>query len=304
MSNSTPPKPAPAPPFAHKVQNIAAQSVLRGALLLPYETRVRLVGWLVQTVLAPLSGWNKRVRANLDLVAPDMPEAEKNRIAARVANNVGRTLIEIYSGDAFLDRVRDAPQSGPGIEAINEAKKQGRPIVLLTAHIGNYDAVRGAFAQAGHEMAALYKPMRNTGFNDHYVEAVEQIASPVYPTTSRGIASLISHLKKGGTIGIVGDIGSTKAPLLTFFGQPAHTPVSAAEWALKYDALLVPIYGLRQSDGLTFQIIADAPIPHGDPEEMMQAYNDSVEAITRAHMDQWFWIHKRWKRPRRVAAKP
>lgn len=304
MSNPTPSKPASAPPFAHKVQNIAAQSVLRGALFLPYETRVRVIGWLAQTVLAPLSGWNKRVYANLDLVVSDMPMAEKRRIAARVANNVGRTLIEIYSGGAFLDRIRNAPQSGPGIQAIQDAKAKDRPIVLLTAHIGNYDAVRGSFALAGHKMAALYKPMRNTGFNNHYVEAIEQIASPVYPTTSRGIASLISHLKKGGTIGIVGDIGSTNAPLLSFFGQPAHTPVSAAEWAVKYDALLVPIYGLRQPDGLTFKIIADAPIPHGDPEEMMQAYNDSVEAITRAHMDQWFWIHKRWKRPRRAAIKP
>lgn len=301
MTNSTPPKPVPAPPFAHKMQNIAAQSVLRGALLLPYETRVRLVGWLVQTVLAPLSGWNKRVHANLDLVAPGMTETEKHRIAARVANNVGRTLIEIYSGDAFLSRVKNAPESGPGVAALKRAQDESRPIVLLTAHIGNYDAVRGSLAQAGHNIAALYKPMRNVGFNDHYVKAIEHIASPVFPTTGRGIAALISHLKGGGTIGIVGDVGATGAPLLKFFDKPAHTPVSAAEWAVKYNALLVPIYGLRQPDGLTFKIFVDEPIPSGDPEEMMQAYNDSVEAITRENMDQWFWIHKRWKRARNAS---
>jgi KDO2-lipid IV(A) lauroyltransferase len=296
MTKPSSTKPAPSSPFAHRVQNIAAQSVLRGALLLPYATRVRFVGWLVQTVVAPLAGWNKRVRDNLHLVLPETPDAETRRIAARVANNVGRTLIEIYSGDDFLARVKDAPQSGPGLSAIHDAQKQGRPIVLLTAHIGNYDAVRGSFAMAGQTMAALYKPMRNTIFNDHYVKAVKQIASPAFPTTARGLASLISHLKKGGTIGIVGDIGSTGAPLLEFFGHPAHTPVSAAEWAIKYDALMVPIYGLRQPDGLTFNIFADTPNPNGDPNKMMQAYNDSVEAVTRDHMDQWFWIHKRWKR--------
>ena len=289
-------KTAAKPTFAHYAQNIAAQCVLRGALLLPYPTRVRLVGWLFERVIAPLSGWNRRVRDNLDLVAPDTSDAEKTRIAARVANNVGRTLIEIYSGDAFLERVQNAPRTGPGMSAIEQAQREGRPIVLLTAHIGNYDAVRGSFAKAGHTMAALYKPMRNAVFNDHYVKAVEYIASPVFPTTGRGIAGLIQHLKGGGTIGIVGDIGATGAPQLTFFGQPAHTPVSAAEWALKYDALLVPIYGLREPDGLTFRIFADTPIAHSSPEEMMQVYNNSVEAITREHMDQWFWIHKRWKR--------
>ncbi len=296
MTDPKPAKPKPTAPFAHRVQNIVAQTVLRGAMLLPYEARIRSVGWLVEHILAPLSGWNRRVRDNLALVAPETPDAERTRIAKRVANNVGRTLIEIYSGDDFLARVKDAPRTGPGIQAIEDAQQQGRAIVLLTAHIGNYDAVRGAFAMAGHNMAALYKPMRNSIFNDHYVKAVEHIASPVFPTTGRGIAGLIGHLKGGGTVGIVGDIGATGAPLLKFFGHPAHTPVSAADWALKYDALLVPIYGLRQDDGLSFRIFADAPIEPSDPETMMQTYNDSVEAITRAHMDQWFWIHKRWKR--------
>ena len=29
---------------------------------------------------------------------------------------------------------------------------------------------------------------------------------------------------------------------------------------------------------------------------MTQALNDSLEHLVRKHLDQWFWIHKRWKR--------
>jgi len=54
---------------------------------------------------------------------------------------------------------------------------------------------------AGQTMAALYKPTRNTIFKDHYVKAVKHIASPVFPTTTRGLASLISHLKKVAQLG-------------------------------------------------------------------------------------------------------
>jgi Kdo2-lipid IVA lauroyltransferase/acyltransferase len=37
---------------------------------------------------------------------------------------------------------------------------------------------------------------------------------------------------------------------------------------------------------------------------MMQAVNDNLESVVRAHMDQWFWIHRRWKpgRTKRVTA--
>jgi len=45
-----------------------------------------------------------------------------------------------------------------------------------------------------------------------------------------------------------------------------------------YDALTEPIYGLRQPDGLTFNVFADTPIPNGDSKKMMQANNGSVEA--------------------------
>ena len=39
----------------------------------------------------------------------------------------------------------------------------------------------------------------------------------------------------------------------------------------------------------------EEPIPHGDPVGMTQAYNDVVERLARQHLDQWFWIHRRWK---------
>ncbi|MDD9978759.1 MAG: lysophospholipid acyltransferase family protein [Boseongicola sp.] len=278
-----------------RIQDLFARSLLGTALLIPYETRVRLVGWIMSTIVAPLAGWRRRIRENLELVVPDLPQSEKDAIVRNVPNNVGRTLIEIYSGEEFLDRVSGAPLEGPGLAAFERAKTGEKPVVFLTAHIGNYDVVRGMLARSGVSLAALYKPMTNPAFNEHYVKAISKISVPVFPTDSRGVPALVKHLKLGGAIGIVADVSGRKAPILSFFGQEAHTATSAAEWAIKYDADVIPLYGLRQDDGLSFKIHIDEPIPHGDPETMMQAYNDSVERITRSHMDQWFWVHRRWK---------
>ncbi len=278
-----------------KVQNAAARTFLSCAMLVPYAYRIRLAGWVVSRCVAPFTGWPERIRRNLALVAPELLPDQVEKIVRKVPNNVGRTLIEIYSGQEFLNRIKDAKHTGPGVSALKEAQEIGKPLVLLTAHIGNYDAVRGSMAQQGHPMAALYKPMKNAAFNAHYVKAISTIAEPVYPTDGRGVTSLMRHLKDGGTIGIVGDIALRSAPVLTFFGAPALTPVSAAEWALKYGATVIPVFGIRQTDGLSFEIYVDAPIPHSTPETMMQGYNDSVEAIVRQNIDQWFWIHRRWK---------
>jgi len=281
--------------FTDKVQNAFSRTILGGALLLPYPLRVRFVGWVFASVIAPLAGYNKRVFANLAYVSPEMPDDEQKRIARSVANNVGRTLIEIYSGEEFVARAIKSEVAGPGVEALEAARAAGRPIVLVTAHLGNYDAVRSKFSRDGYPMAALYRPMKNALFHQHYLKAISTIAEPVFPTEGRGIASLIRHLKEGGTIGIVADVGSRKAPLLSFFDKPAQTPLSAAEWAVKYDALMVPVFGIRQADGLTFKLHVAEPIPNSDPPEMMQRFNDVVEGVVRENPGQWFWIHRRWK---------
>lgn len=277
------------------VQNILARTVLGAALLLPYRVRVPLVGWIVARLVAPVAGWTTRIADNLAYAMPDLSEAERRRIIRRVSDNFGRTLIEIYSGEGFVARARASSVEGPGLAPLAQARKDGRPIVLVTAHFGNYDAVRGKLSREGFPMGALYRPMENAAFNAHYVKAISTIAAPVFPTDGRGITSLIKHLKAGGVIGIVADVASRKAPLLTFFGKPAHTPLSAAEWALRYDALLVPVFGIRQDDGLTFRLRVEAPIEHSTPDAMMQDYNDVVERVAREHPDQWFWIHRRWK---------
>lgn len=276
------------------IQNAFARCVIAVALALPYKARVCLVGWVMSALVAPMAGWRTRIRANLRLAAPELPKHEVERIVRGVCNNVGRALIEIYSGDEFLAHVESSPFVGPGANAFNAYRASHRPMVLLTAHIGNYDAVRGTLARQGLAMGALYKPMSNKAFNRHYISAISAIGKPVFPLGGRGVTGLVRHLKDGGTIGIVGDVKGFAGPVLTFFGQPAHTPVSAAEWAVTYDAPLIPIFGLRNPDGFTFRLHVADPIPHGSPEDMMQAYNDAVEAVVRDNMDQWFWIHRRW----------
>lgn len=282
--------------FAQRAENAATRALLGGALLLPYTLRVRLVGRLTTTIVAPLAGWRSRIRNNLALAMPEMSASQVEEIVRRVPDNVGRTLIEIYSGDDFLQRAKTSPIEGPGLEALEAARVAGRPMVLVTAHFGNYDAVRGTLFRAGYPMGALYKPMKNPAFNKHYLKAISVIGNPLFATDSTGIGALIKHLKSGGIVGIVADVSSRKAPLLSFFGKPAHTPLSAAEWAVKFNAVMIPIFGLRQDDGLTFRLHVAEEIPHGPAEEMMQLYNDVVEDMARAHPEQWFWIHRRWKR--------
>jgi len=76
------------------------------------------------------------------------------------------------------------------------------------------------------------------------------------------------------------------------------TSLATAEMALKYDAVLIPTFAIRQDNGLDFVIRLEPPVPHSDPVTMTQAVNAQLESLVRQHMGQWFWIHRRWKNVR------
>ena len=285
----------PAPSLRDRLENAVILGLIRGLLLLPYRWRVPLCGWVMAHLVAPVAGYRRRIRANLALILPDLPAAEVERITRAVPDNVGRTLIEIYSGAEFSARMAAAPIQGAGLAALEQARATGRPVVLVTGHFGNYDASRAALRARGFEVGGLYRPMTNRYFNAHYVAAMSAIGTPVFARGRQGMAGMIRFLREGGMLGIVQDQHMNSGVPLTFFGHPALTALSAAELALKYDALLIPTYATRRPTGLDFDILVDAPIPHGDALTMTQALNDHLEAHVRQHLDQWFWIHKRWK---------
>ena len=251
--------------------------------------------WLTRALIAPLAGYRRRARNNLAMIMPDLPEADRNRIADEACDNAGRTLIENYSSRQLMARMAGKPIVGDGLAVLEAARAAGRPAILVSGHFGNYEAARAALVARGYKIGGLYRPMANAFFNEHYVKTMEAFGGPVFPQGRAGTAGFVRHLKEGGQLVLLFDQDVTGAPLLPFLGHPARTALSAAELALRLKADLIPFFATRQPDGLGFRVELDAPVPHSDPKTMMRQVTRALEARVTAHPGQWFWIHRRWK---------
>ncbi|MDQ2066601.1 lysophospholipid acyltransferase family protein [Xinfangfangia sp. CPCC 101601] len=277
------------------LQDRFLRGLIWALMRLPYRWRVPLCGAAVTHLVAPVAGYRKRIRENLAYVLPELAPVEVERIVRAVPDNVGRTIIEIYSGAEFAAHAMRHPLTGGGVAALEAAHQAGQPVILVTGHFGNYDASRAALVGRGYRVGSLYMPMTNPYFNAHYEAAIAAIGKPMFPRGKAGLGAMVRHLRSGGMVGMVVDQNMNHGAPLKFFGKTALTALSAAELALKYNALLVPTYGIRSEDGLSFTIVVEPPVPQGTPEAMTQALNDSLEVLARQHLDQWFWIHRRWK---------
>lgn len=290
--------------FAQRLRSMAIIGVLKGPMILPYRARLSVIAWLMTWVVAPLAGYSRRIRENLAHACPELPEEDVKRLCRAVPANTGRMLMEQGSGTDFTDTIDPQSLRGPGVADLDAARDSGTPILLVSGHFGNFDAIRFALSQRGHKVGALYRPIDDPVLDKHFLDMLTAIAAPIFPRGRTGLGQMLRFLRKGNAVAILPDQFVHEGAPLTFFGQPAPTSLSAAEMALKYNALLIPVYGIRTPDG--FDLVAEAPIAHSDPLTMSQAVNDSLEARVREHMDQWLWIHRRWKpevQRRRAAAK-
>lgn len=277
--------------------HVALSAVLNLPRLLPYRWRLPAVGWLAAHVVGPIAGYDKRIRNNLALACPDMPPAQVDQMVRAVLTNAGRFLAEMWSGKTFYDRLTDTKLSGPGLAALEQAKAEGRPIIAISGHFGNYDAARAVTIQAVFNTGALYRPMSNAYFNESYKARMEGFEGKAFEQSRRGMAEMVKHLRKGGLLAILLDQREDQGAKLSFFGQPAMTTLAVAEMALKYDTLFIPVFAIRKENGLDFDVVVEEPIAHSDAETMMQEFNDRFEARVRQNMDQFLWIHNRWQLP-------
>lgn len=260
----------------------------------PYPRRVALMGAVMRS-LGGVTGYRSRIEEQLAFIFPEMSSARRHVTATGVLDHFGRMLIEHFSPEDLQERAPGWHPEGPGWDIAEAARKEGRPILFVSGHFGNYQAARAAMNVRGYDLGALYRPMNNPYFNAPYVASLSGVGGPTLPRDRRGLASFVKHLRNGGQMALLMDQYFESGALLDFLGKPAPTALSAAEMALKYDTLLMPLYAIRAENGLDFHIRSEPPIPHSDPETMTQAINDSLSAQVREHPEQWFWVHRRWK---------
>jgi len=265
--------------------------------ILPYRTKISLGGLIYQKIISPLSGNRKRIIDNLKLIFPDLEKRKREELCSQVPNNIGRTLFELLSPNAFSNIAKSAKVSGPGFKILKDAQEQKKPVILVSGHFGNYDVVRVVLNTNQISVGALYKPMNNPYFNTFYERCIKQIAEPLFPRGRAGMGNMMRYLEDGNVVALLIDQYMSHGEPLKFLGHTAYTATSAAKLALKHDALLITFYVVRNDDGINFDLVFESPVKPSTPNEMTQVLNDRLEKQIRKNMGQWLWTHKRWKSP-------
>ncbi len=275
---------------------------LKGARLLGVE-RASALGGHVLRLLGPRSERHQKVLRNFKIAFPDRDEAWRERTAAAMWRDFGRSLAEYaylpeLSGDSARSRIEFIDHAGT--EAL---KRQGRPIVFVAAHQANWNLPAVVGRHIGRPLSVLYRRRKNP-----HLEAViehwrNQMPSGFIDVDARAPKAMLDELKNGRCIGLFIDRRAPDGEEVPFFGHETPTPTIAARLALKTGAAFIPVRTERLPK-VRFRItLYPAIAPATEAADDRDAARQMTEVVHHMFEDwicerpeQWLSTSKRWPR--------
>ena len=223
-----------------------------------------------------------------------MPTQKRKEFIIENSNMIGKSFVELMFNRDFHDRRGNIKYNQKELKPLVEAKKNGRPIIIISGHIGSWEAVRAILSKYGLTSGAIYQRNRNIFYERLHLSAIREGGEPILEVGTSGTRKMISLIRSGGVIAMMIDQAVKEGKYFQFLGRPAKTSTSIAEIAIKYNALLIPAYGIRGHDR-RIRVTFDKPIEKMTISSVTKDMNASLERKVKKHPTQWYWPHRRWK---------
>ncbi len=282
--------------FRHWIEAMLIYALPWALRPLPFAWRLSIGGAILGAAVRWVPPLRKRIERNLSLIFPELQGREKRAFIRRVSRHIGRGFMVLFYSQDYHDKLSDVAMASDAFAEIKAAQAAGRPVIIVSGHFGEWEAIRVMLARAGMPSASIYREAGNPIFERHFAKAMAVGGAGLFQTGLNGTRKMIKHLKAGGVISVLLDQRVGDGVPLDFLGHPALSSPIMAELAKKTGALMVPAYAPLNADGQV-QLLVEPAIPHGDAVEMIAAVNASLGAQVMARPEQWYWLHNRWKKP-------
>jgi KDO2-lipid IV(A) lauroyltransferase len=274
---------------------------------LPQPLGQALARWLARLVYLVLRHDRRWAIRNLELVFGDnLTPVQRKDLVRQCFENIVRTRVEMIRWTREWMAVHVIEEGGEQArQAARQAARQGRGVIYITAHLGNFELIPAWGHYTGWESTVLYRPQNNWRVERLLHQARTRYLPGLAPRGALGVLNLMYDLREGRSVGLVIDQNVLEGGVFVdFLGFAASSPPGVAALALATRAPVILSVCLRQPDG-RFRLIFHPPfglIDTGDRQHDLvantQQYHQAIEAFVLAYPEQYNWPHPRWrKRP-------
>ncbi len=231
---------------------------------------------------------------------------ELEKICKDCFYNAGKGAIEM---GAYTTRpamiLKNFRFEGNSRQYLEDALKEGKGVMAVSAHFGNFPLMLLYLAQAGFPTNAIIRPARDEAIEKHFQEARVRLKLKTihsYPREACVRQSLKALRAKELLVVLLDqNTGSKSGVFVDFFGKKAGTSTGPIVFALRTGSPILPIFTVRDGED-SHKIIIE---PHFYLEEKatdeetlqwnVQKITNIIEKYIRLYPKEWAWMHRRFK---------
>jgi len=227
---------------------------------------------------------------------------DKTRLPLKIFHSFGKCAADFAS----VPRFKNWRHFSKRLEIVNneyldKAYREGKGVIALTAHIGNWEWGGVALALKGYPTSAIVLLHQNPLVDRIFVKKREEKKVKIIPLGT-SFRESYRRLKKGEVVAILGDrnIGGSGIEV-NFFGKPAYLPKGPAALAYRTGASIVPGFVIRKKDNrytLYFEPALDL-YKGKDREEFIRVNTQKIAQVIEKYIllypEQWVVFEKIWK---------
>lgn len=267
--------------------------------ILSLKTSGNFGGWTARKV-GSISSLSKRARSNIKKCFPDLSPEEIEKIIMEMWDNFGRLAAEYANADAFWDGKKLHNIEIHGLENLKHIQNDGKPGIIFTAHLGNWQMITLAAQSVGLDLTQMYRAANNPWVDKVMLKAQKLAVKNVITKKKGGPKGLLSLIKKGEHALLLVDQKMGEGISVPFLGRDAMTAKGVARMYLNQNCPLLPARAERLYDS-HFRVTFYPPIdfkPSGDQQKdmynLLLQINEMIGEWVKERPGQWLWLHRRW----------
>lgn len=240
------------------------------------------------------------VEGNLKAIFPEKSNKEINQIRICMFRNFAKYLVDFFRFEKIDKENIQKNIKINNIRHLDDALAKGKGVIVLSAHLGNWELGAAVIALSGYPLWVVALPHKDEKVNNFFNFQRESKGIKVIPL-GKAVWQCFKLLKENKMVALVGDRDfSEKGIILDFFGKPTLLPEGPAAFSLKTGARIVPGFMLRNNDN-SFTLNIEKTLEFvttGDDDKDLKniilQYKIIFEDYIRKYPDQWYNFRKFW----------
>lgn len=232
---------------------------------------------------------------------PEKTLRQTRVLARKIFQNLGQIVFEIAWSLRLKKKDFEKYFLINGLSYLRSAFDKGKGVLILTAHIGNWELLTIVAAMTGYPKSIVVRPLDFGPLEKFFAGLRTRFGGRLIPKKN-SLRMVLRSLEQDEMVGLLMDqnVDWYDGVFVDFFGRLACTNKGLALLALKTGAPVVPLFVVRENSYFRAEFGREVPlIQTGDKtrdvEANTQQYTKIIESFICRYPDQWLWVHQRWK---------